>query len=198
VISDARELVAELEFVWDQIKANSASSSASSPGRGELSYNGQSRQFQQPRSGTDGPMRVLSPMSENDEMERQSVERLEYTEENDEAEDDESETNAYKGSKMRSWRRTVEQALVKMTTEITALREQIATGREYQGRRQRTVGRWIAWLIWLAIRHFLVNTVVLGIVLLWMRKRKDRRLEDLVRTALKLGREYARKLLPAR
>ena len=143
-------------------------------------------------------MRVLRPMSENDEMERRSVRQLEYNGDNEEEEDNASEGAGNNGGQVKSWRRTVEQALVKMTTEITALREQIATGREYQGRRQRSVGRWIAWLIWLAIRHFLINFVVLGIVLLWMRRRKDRRLEDLVRAALRIGREYARKLLPER
>jgi hypothetical protein len=143
-------------------------------------------------------MRVLSPMSENDEMERRSVRALEYNEDHDDGGENEPDVPESEGGKNKSWRRTVERALVKMTTEITALREQIATGREYQGRRRRTAGRWIAWLIWLAIRHLLVNVVVLGIVLLWLRKRKDRRFEDLVRSALKLGREYARKLLPER
>lgn len=32
-LTEARELVSELEFVWDQIKSNSASSSSSSPGQ---------------------------------------------------------------------------------------------------------------------------------------------------------------------
>jgi hypothetical protein len=44
----------------------------------------------------------------------------------------------------------------------------------------------------------LVDVVVLGIVLIWLRKRKDRRVEDLVREGLKIGREYVRKILPAR
>ncbi|KAG9233133.1 acyl CoA binding protein-like protein [Amylocarpus encephaloides] len=188
--ADARELVAELEFVWDQIKNNSASSSGSSPRRGAPPYNEQPRQFRQPRSGDDGPMRILRPMSENDEMERQY---------NDEYDDNDGAANGEDTEQSpKTWRKTMEQAVVKMTTEIAALREQIATGREYQGKRQRTIGRWVAWLIWLAVRHFLVDVVVLGIVLLWLRKRKDRRVEDLVREALKIGREYARKVLPPR
>lgn len=191
--SDARELVAELEFVWDQIKNNSASSSGSSPGHGVPSYN-QPRRFTQPQSGNDGPMRILSPMSENDELELRSERRLGYEEDYEDDEDEEDNG----GKKSRGWRKTVEQALVKMTAEIAALREQIATGREYQGKRQRTPGRWLAWLMWLAVRHFLVDFVVLGIVLLWLRKRKDRRVEDLVREALKVGREYARRILPPR
>jgi hypothetical protein len=193
--SDARELVAELEFVWDQIKNNSASSSGSSPGEGLPSYT-TPRQFQQPRSGTDGPMRVLRPMSENDEVERKSLRGL-YNENYDDIDDDEFDGEE-KHKKTKSWRRTVEQALVKMTAEIAALREQISTGREYQGKRRRSLGKWVTWFLWLVFRHLFVDFIVLGIVLLWLRKRKDRRLEDLFREALKIGREYARKILPPR
>ncbi|KAE8449764.1 hypothetical protein EG329_007539 [Mollisiaceae sp. DMI_Dod_QoI] len=193
--ADARALVDELEFVWDQIKNNSASSSNSSPGRrGVASYTSQPRQFQAPLSGNDGPMRVLSPMSQDDEAEQESERRLDVY---DEYDDDEH--NDGKGDKKtKRWRRTVEQALVKMTAEIAALREQIATGREYQGKKRRSFGRWVAWFIWIVVRHFLVDMVLLGIVLLWLRKRKDRRIEDLVREALKIGREYIRKILPPR
>ena len=197
MIRDARELVAELEFVWDQIKNNSASSSGSSPGRGVPSYTTQPRQFQQPLSGDDGPMRVLSPMSQDDEAERESERRLGYNDEFDDEEFNDRDPEK-KEKKTKRWRRTVESALVKMTAEIAALREQIATGREYQGKRRRSLGRWLAWLVWAAVSHFLVDAVVLGIVLLWLRRRKDRRLEDLVRAGLKIGREYVRKILPER
>jgi hypothetical protein len=195
--SDARALVDELEFVWDQIKNNSASSSNSSPGRrGVPSYNSQPRQFQQPLSGNDGPMRVLSPMSQDDEAERESERRIGYDE--NYGEDDDYNEGGKKDRKTGRWRKTVEQALVRMTAEIAALREQIATGREYQGRRARSFGAWVAWLLWLAIRHLLVDMVVLGIVLLWLRRKKDRRIEDLVREGLRIGREYIRRILPAR
>jgi hypothetical protein len=139
-------------------------------------------------------MRVLSPMSQDDEAERESERRLGY---NDAYEEEEFEDEEKKG-KTKKWRRTVEQALVKMTAEIAALREQIATGREYQGKRRRSVGRWIAWLIWLAVRHFLVDALLLGTSLLWLRRRKDGRIEDLVRQGLKIGREYIRKVVPSR
>lgn len=188
-------MVAELEFVWDQIKNNSASSSGSSPGRDVPSYTTQPRQFAHPQSGDDGPMRVLSPMSQDDEAERESDRRLGY---NDAFDEDDEFNEGKNGKKEKKWRTTVERALVKMTAEIAALREQIATGREYQGKKRKSLGRWIAWLLWACIRHFLVDVVVLGIVLLWLRKKKDRRVEDLVREALRIGREYARKVLPAR
>jgi len=43
-----------------------------------------------------------------------------------------------------------------------------------------------------------VDAIILGVVLLWMRKRKDTRIEDLVREGLRVGREYLRRLVPAR
>jgi hypothetical protein len=193
---DARELVAELEFVWDQIKNNSASSSGSSPGRGVPSYTTQPRPFAHPQSGSDGPMRVLSPMSQDDEAEMESERRLGYNDAYNE--DDGFNDDGKNEKKTKKWRTTIERALVKMTAEIAALREQIATGREYQGKRRRSLGRWIAWLALTCIKHFLVDVVVLGILLLWLRKKKDRRVEDLVREGLRIGREYARRVLPAR
>lgn len=113
--------------------------------------------------------------------------------------DDDGDADDNKGDKKaKGWRRTVEQALVKMTAEIAALREQIATGREYQGRKRRSIGRWVAWLIWRVIRHLVTDMVVVAIILLLLRRRKDRRIEDLVRSGLKIGREYVRKVLPPR
>lgn len=135
-------------------------------------------------------------MSQDDEAERDSDRRLGYNDAFDE--DDEFNDSGKNGKKQKKWRTTIERALVKMTAEIAALREQIATGREYQGKKRKSLGRWIAWLLWACIRHFLVDVVVLGIVLLWLRKKKDRRVEDLVREGLRIGREYARKVLPAR
>ena len=189
-------MVAELEFVWDQIKNNSASSSGSSPGRGVASYTTQPRQFAHPQSGDDGPMRVLSPMSQDDEAERDSDRRLGYNDAYDE--DDELNGEGKSGKKDKKWRTTIERALVKMTAEIAALREQIANGREYQGKRRKSLGRWIAWWVWACIRHFVVDIVVLVIVLLWLRRKKDRRVEDLVRESLRIGREYIRRALPTR
>jgi hypothetical protein len=183
---DARALVEELEFVWDQIKNNSTSSSGSSPGRAEA------RRFEQPRAGTDGPMRVLSPMSQDDEAESRR-------EEQDGKDGGEQGPLEQEGEKKNPrWKRTMEQALVRMTAEIAALREQINTGREYQGRRARSLGAWIGWFLWIAIRHAMIDLILLGLLLIWLRRRKDRRIEDLVRQAVRIGREYIRRILPAR
>lgn len=194
---DARELVAELEFVWDQIKNNSTSSSNSSPQRRGSHYS-QPRHFTRPQSGKDGPMRVLSPMSQDDEAEQESERRIEQEIEAQEFDEDESTTPDQARRKTKQWRKQVEATLVKMTAEMAALREQIATGREWRGRQRRSIGAWIAWFIWMTIRHFFIDAVVLGVVLFWMRRRKDRRIEDLVREGLKVMREYARRYLPAR
>lgn len=135
-------------------------------------------------------------MSQDDEEERDSsARRLIF---NDEFGDDHEYNEAdERDRKTRKWRRMLEGALVKMTAEIAALREQIATGREYQGRKQRSFGRWVAWFLWLGIRHMLVDAVLLAFVLLWLRRRKDRRIEDLVRAGLRIVREYLRMIVPA-
>jgi hypothetical protein len=141
-------------------------------------------------------------MSQDDEDEIEAEKRLEHEEEGivegEECKDDEYDGPDKEKRRIKRWRRKVEATLLKMTAEMAALREQIETGRDWRIRRQRSVGAWLGWLIWVTIRHFLLDTLFVGLVLLWMRKRKDRRLEDLVRQGLRIGREYIRKLLPPR
>ncbi|OTA65178.1 acyl CoA binding family protein [Hypoxylon sp. EC38] len=179
---DGKALVAELEFVWDQIKNNSASSSNSSPKGASFP---EPRHFQRPLSGTEGPMKVLSPMSEDDAAEQ------EYRE----GQDDDDGEYVKKGDR---WSRKVERALVRLSAEVAALREQITAGREWRSKKERSFTSWASWLFWIVTKHLAIDVVILGIILLWMRKRKDRRLEDQVRAILRLGREYARKILPSR
>ncbi|XXG97626.1 hypothetical protein Hte_003932 [Hypoxylon texense] len=180
---DGKGLVAELEFVWDQIKNNSPSSSSASPKDAAFA---EPRRFQQPMSGTEGPMKVLSPMSEDDAAEQEYREKLG---------DDEEGEYVKKGDK---WSRKVERALVRLSAEVAALREQITAGREWRSKKERTFTARFSWVLWVITKHLAIDIVVLSIILLWMRKRKDRRLEDHVRAMLKLGREYARKVLPSR
>ncbi|KAI1381433.1 acyl-CoA binding protein [Hypoxylon crocopeplum] len=182
-LRDGKGLVAELEFVWDQIKNNTPSSSNGSPK--DTSFT-EPRRFQQPMSGTEGPMKVLSPMSEDDAAEQ------EYREKQGDEDDGEY---VKKGDK---WSRKVERALVRLSAEVAALREQITAGREWRSKKERTLTAWASWILWIITKHLAIDLVVLGIVLLWMRRRKDRRLEDHVRSMVKLGREYARKILPSR
>ncbi|KAF4984675.1 hypothetical protein FZEAL_191 [Fusarium zealandicum] len=184
---DAKELVSELEFVWNQIKHNSPSSSLSSP-RANRSTG--ASQHYQPASDAEGPMKVLSPMSEHDEVELRSQRQLDLEDEMEEAQDP-----SPSGSR---WQRKVERALTTMTAEVAALREQITTGREWRAKKQRSFPAWVKWFAWVLMKHLFADLVILAFVLLWLRKRKDRRLEDLVRAALKLVRGYVRSILPAR
>ncbi|KAI0911404.1 acyl CoA binding protein-domain-containing protein [Ustulina deusta] len=181
---DALELVAELEFVWNQIKSNSPSSSNSSP-KGRPSF-AEPQRFQQPLSGTEGPMKVLSPMSEDDAAEHRY---------RDKQEDKGKEDYVKKGDR---WSHKVEQALMRLSAEIAALREQITTGREWRAKKERTIPAQIGWVLSLVAKHFAIDIFILAVVLIWMRKRKDRRLEDQVRAILGVVREYARKILPSR
>lgn len=81
-----------------------------------------------------------------------------------------------KGRNLRKWRRRVEQALTKMTAEMAAVREQMET-RAIASRRRSSVLAWLKWLIWLTVREILWDLAILGLVLLWMRIKGDRRLE---------------------
>lgn len=179
---DSRELVAELEFVWDQIKNNSSGSGShqggGSPARESRSGGG--RKIEKPRSGTEGPMKELFPMSEEGGSDV-------------EVEDEDSLPGGPK-----NWKGKVESTLMKMTTEMAALREQIANGREWRNRRRRTIGAWLGWLLWVVGRQAVVDLLLLALVLIWMRKRRDRRLEDVVRDYLRMARVWVRRYLPAR
>jgi len=134
-------------------------------------------------------MRILSPMSEEDEAEQDYQRRI--------AESDGGDGGEYvkRGDK---WSKQMERAIVKLSDQVAALREQISSGREWRARKERSVGAWVGWALWVATKHFVVDAVILGIMLLWMRKRKDRRLEDHVRASMRVLREYARKILPSR
>lgn len=84
----------------------------------------------------------------------------------------------------KKWRARVEQAIVKMTAEVAALREQLEARRLFSHsphyRLFRGVWRWV----WASLKHLAVDVFILGVVLLWMRRKKDRRLEGAVRVLL--------------
>lgn len=124
--SDATELVAELEFVWNQIRHNSPSSSDASP-KARSGSPGTTRGFQQPLSGADGPMKVLSPMSKQGEAELRSQRQMELKDEAD----------AERGRSSR-WQRKMEHVMTKLSAEVAALREQITTGREWKSKKERS------------------------------------------------------------
>ena len=80
------------------------------------------------------------------------------------------------------WRRRIAAAVVKMPTELAALREQVET-RRTQHRRTS----WFSWILsfgWFALRLVVADVFLLWLVLLYLRRRKDRRLEGAIRVLL--------------
>lgn len=297
--SEARELVAELEFVWDQIKTNTAHMPLSSPSSPESGSHGmshtqrvgvpplsppevrqsqlqaysqsrllQQQQQQQQQRGyaniggrlaqpyedmvaiatanngrESSRLRVLSPVSQPDEIYQRRGRRMQDYEDNgsqgqhldDEDEEEEEEqyeeaqdtlydenddndqhhskhtsdeelnqdggdssssVQQHQGSKLshsnhnndntrkrskpsdtRRWRRRVEQALTKMTAEIAAAREQMEI-RAIQHRRRNSAWAWLKWLAWVTLRQVLWDLAVLAMLLIWMRIKGDRRVEE--------------------
>ena len=194
VDSDAEGLVSELEFVWNQIRDNAGSSNASSPQNSPPS-----RRFQEHTAGTEGPMKVLSPMSEQDEADRRSHRQMDLDDEDDDDDPDGGVVDRRRVSAGSSrWQRKVEQAITSLSAEVAALREQISSGREWRSRVEKSWAAWLGRIALLVAKHIIADAFVLALVLLWMRRRKDRRLEDLVRACLRLLREYARQVVPSR
>jgi hypothetical protein len=90
------------------------------------------------------------------------------------------------------WRRRVEQALTKMTAEVAALREQIEMRRAHNARKRRSLWAWILWMFWEVFKHIIFDAVLLGLLLLWMRRRRDWGLEQAVKTVFRAVRENLR------
>jgi hypothetical protein len=278
---DSRELVAELEFVWDQVKSNVPSSSSSSPLRHsdhiQSGYSqhelGESRRAAMDMSTPvrqhdetptrervrEIPLRAKSPMSqseENLEEEEAEIDRGEvfvdapdsqynptsYPDENDETNNNNNNNDnledagvqtdlqnlmraepipiqtptpaprnrgmgvlgkpiqmpipgfgstpapASKESKEsvadQKWRKRVEQSLMKMTAEVAALREQLEARRLFAHSAHYRLFRGIWRWVWACVKHIAVDAVILGIVLAWMRRKQDKRLENAIREVL--------------
>lgn len=252
---DSRELVAELEFVWDQVKSNVPSSSSSSPMQTlsqmgmhippSYSHLGASSRIEQHAADEDdddeGPLQIKSPMSQSEEEleeEEAEIDREEFVDApdsqyNPNAEDAAVQTEpnitglgrrqttpaktptpaprmrsilpesipmpnftstpvpagGEKGPQQESaadkkWRGRVEQALQKMTAEVAALREQLEARRLFSHSPHYLLFRGIWRWVWASLKHIAVDIFILGIVLLWMRRKKDTRLEGAIRVLL--------------
>jgi hypothetical protein len=259
---DSRELVAELEFVWDQVKSNVPSSSTSSSPMQTLSqmgmhmppshsYMGESRRGPgRPRQDADEdedgtadngrPLQIKSPMSQSEEEleeEEAEIDREEFVDAPDSQYNpvvsDVAGTQPQMDANLtrrnptpmdtptpaprvrsilpqsipmptftstpaaaasggpqpetaadKKWRGRVEQALQKMTAEVAALREQLEARRLFSHsphyRLFRGIWRWM----WAASKHVAVDAFILGIVLLFLRRKQDRRLEGAIRVLL--------------
>ena len=224
---EARQLVEELEFVWDQIKSNSqhASSERSSPLR-EVSRSGY---MQNSSFGGNGgssaaameggavgagskELRLLSPVSQADEEEMMEEEQEEFVDapvsQVDPADlrapSEEGEKGRMKNPRTTlqrmgdalmprrqefaggdaKWRKRVESSLFKLTTEVAALREQLEDHRFLKTRRKNSILGWILRAGWWAVQFVLADAVVLWIVLWYLRRKQDRRLEGAIRVLL--------------
>ena len=187
--TEARELVAELEFVWDQIKSNPASSSSSSPGqlaksRGQqilpnfASVGGPSGRADE---GVGEGLRMLRPVNDGEEEDDEGDELEEVR---GSPSNDEEAVPAVVGRsrdldvRNRKWRKKIEHALVKMTTEVAALREQIEPKRIGDGRRRNGLWAWMTWLVWITVRHLVVDLALLSLLVAWARRKGDPRVEQ--------------------
>lgn len=82
------------------------------------------------------------------------------------------------------WRRSVEQALTKMTAEVAALREQLESRRSAAvaaRTRLALVRRWIVWLAFVAVKHIIIDAMIIGLLLFWMKWKGDKRAELVVK-----------------
>lgn len=190
---EARELVSELEFVWDQIKSNSASPAGSSPGQQASSQqmhqqHRQSYAMRRQRDDDAGGLRALRPFSDGDEEEEGEEEEdvdglLEaahgpFNEEEAAATVPMRPLSRDLDVRNRKWRKRVEQALVQMTVEVAALREQLETQGNSHARRHNSIRAWILWLFWTSFRHLIIDAAVVGFLIIWARRRGDHKVEQ--------------------
>jgi hypothetical protein len=82
------------------------------------------------------------------------------------------------------WRKRIESSLIKMTTEVAALREQLESRRFLNYKRRHSWWSWVLRVGWWGIQLFVADAVLLWVLILYMRRRQDRRLETAVRVLL--------------
>lgn len=220
--AEARGLVEELEFVWDQVKNNSqhSSSERSSPlreGEGDRSgylmnsssgagVGSSAAALETTGTGAGGrkAMRVLSPVSQADEEDMVEEEGEEFVDapvsQVDDADAREAsqeggatsdgrveaadETRRPTDQSDKRWRRRIESSLIKLTTEVAALREQLESRRYFKQRNRHSLFGWVLRLSWWAVQLVVADAVLLWLVILFLRRKKDRRLEGAVRVLL--------------
>ncbi|MCJ1287533.1 hypothetical protein MMC26_006885 [Xylographa opegraphella] len=176
---EARALVAELEFVWDQIRANEASSSDDSH-PSQPAY--PTTHPEEPSPQRPG-MRLLRPISSGDDASLESAEREDEGDRFDRADDLKVSTyerrpsggNADYDVRNRKWRVRMERAVVQLGAEVAALREGVEARRGWGevlggGRRKRGWWAFVTWLLWAVVRHVLVDVVVVVGVVAWVRR----------------------------
>jgi len=102
------------------------------------------------------------------------------------------------------WKKRVESSLIRLTTEVAALREQLESRRFFSRQRRYSFWGWILRLSWWAVQLIVADAVILWLVILYMRRKNDRKLEGAIRVLLgdavaqvqKVGREVKIPQLP--
>lgn len=226
---ESRELVSELEFVWDQVKSNVPSSSSSSPPRNSTlpldmsrhgdapPYQGFTERSRARGSGIeDSRLRVLSPTSRDQLYNEAAVDGDdddEFVDAPDSQVDDAQASrnidavlsspsgggddqdpapgDERKKSKRRSyivqppsgdekWKKSISSSIIKLTAELAAVKEQLESRRLFTHTIQFRIFRFMTTSIWGLVRHIAIDALVLGVVLLWLRSKKDRRFEGAI------------------
>jgi hypothetical protein len=235
---ESRELVSELEFVWDQVKSNVPSSNSSSPMQPlaiplDLSRHGDPPGYgiyaQETREGRRGltirdpqGMHVMSPVSK-EQLELEAAGEAEDDDEFVDAPDsqvDEALQTRNIGAVLSSpsrgrgfdqgslpgeerrrkrrsygqpapppsaderWKKNISASIIKLTAELAAVREQLESRRLFTHTIHFRILRFITKTIWGIVKHIAIDVFILGIVLLWLRSKKDKRLEGAMRVLL--------------
>lgn len=190
-VSDARELVAELEFVWDQIKSNVPStSSESGPIMTPDVSTTQQAETQRADDEIDAPIQVVSPMSQDEKGSgKNQISQLDRKVGANQGRSRESLGYRNSSTDEMRWRRRVENTLVKITAEIAALREQIEERRSW--RRPPTLGlwRWLTLTAGTVMKHMMIDLIIFAILVGLMRRRGDPRVEDAAHAIFGLAKE---------
>ncbi|RMZ77232.1 hypothetical protein DV738_g4494, partial [Chaetothyriales sp. CBS 135597] len=191
---ESRELVGELEFVWRQVTDSSKWARA----RAYLKAGGKAREARQ----------AAIPAADNEdesEADGSVVRNEEVSDASDSASDAES-SPASAGDD--PWRLSVEAHLRHLSTEIAALREQLASHYllapsgyspyvyqhlSFRWRLWYRLVAWVRWAVWLAVRQALVQLSLLGLALLYGRWKGDRRLETWLRERVRVALSWARR-----
>ncbi len=146
---------------------------------------------------------MIKPVSEADEEEGDKGDELEEAGDGrEDVNEDDGLARARTGTarsqkydvRNRKWRKRIEHAIFKMTTEIAALREQIEAKRGAQQRPKRGLWAWLVWLTWAAVKHVAVDAALFGLALLWARRKDDRRLEQGLQLLLRVVVEQINKM----
>jgi len=245
---DSKELVDELEFVWDQVKSNVSSSNSSSPvhthsglaiNRAETSPPAAAPTFSflnrtikrvggnptmsPKRQSQDLRIHTGSPLSHSqiDDSTDDDADNEEFVDAPDSQlaepgptnphhtfSEDNKSTNSrnnppqsgphdikdvtkHSASKSNSreptsrWRKRIEGALIKMTAEVAAIREQLEAKSWAKAKTKRGRFEQIAWSIFsFFLKMIAVDLIGLVFILLYLRRKKDGRLEGAIRVLL--------------